>query len=110
MEIIKQVVSALKPLGIETAYQSYDGDADKYIMFGIYGDSDEGYADDEATANQYNITLSYWCMNPMDLEVTKQIKRAMKQSGFKYDGGNSMPKTDDKYGWSMDFIYIEYLD
>ena len=108
MEINKLIVSALKPLGIVTAYQSYNGTDDKYIMYSVYNEDDGAVFDDEATEVHYNIQLALWCKNPHDVALYRQIKQLMKQNGFVFDGAKDRID-EEHYGKQMDFIYVEYL-
>ena len=110
MEINKLVVSTLAPLGIVTAFQSYNGTADKHIMYSVYDENEGAVYDDEATEIQHYIQLGYWCEKPQDLAVYQQIKQLMKKAGFKFDGAQDRFNDESgKYGKNIDFIYTEYL-
>lgn len=107
MDIKQLIFDTLKPLGIKTAYQTYSGADDKYIMFGMDED-DSGYEDDEATEIVYNVQLNYWCTRPQDVDLYKQIKKQLKSAGFIFDGASDR-FDDGYYGKQMEYIYTEYL-
>lgn len=105
----KDIINLLSPLGIKVAHIEYIGTADKYITFNI-DELDSDYADDDNTSILYKIKLNYWCKNPDDLYLYKNIKQLLKSSGFRSGSISDEYEVKEKtYGKSMELEYIEIL-
>ena len=104
-EKIKNILNDIAPV----FYQSTKNKKDKYIIFSIYDEQDSMIYDDVNMAEKYYITLTYWCKNPRDLILYKQIKEILKSNDFTFNGCSD-EKDGDYNGKNMDFIYEEILE
>ncbi|WP_315112909.1 hypothetical protein [Clostridium intestinale] len=89
MDIIELVAEALEPLGIDTLYGWYDKNLnDTHITYLEFDNSNDNFADDEATTEEHYITVDLWTKNSSEVTtLKKEIKRLLKLGGFFYQDG-----------------------
>lgn len=98
------IVDILETLGIDLAYGEYTGDADEYIVFSIYHDNEDDFADNTNLSEVYYITVNYYFKSLKNIEKWKRIKDLLKENGLAYDGGQDLLGLHI-HGKNMDFIY-----
>lgn len=100
----KLIFDALNPLGIDVAFEDYEGEADTYIRFfylpQVQFDSDD---DERYTVHYVQVDLfTKWDY----AQLTKEIKQAMKNYGFKKNHENQMYEKDTKLFHKILRFYI----
>lgn len=100
----QSIVDILETLGIDLAYGEYTGDADEYIVFSIYRDNEDDFADNKNLSEVYYITVNYYFKSLKNIEKWKRIRDLLKENEFIYDGGQDLLGLPI-HGKNMDFIY-----
>lgn len=106
--INKKIKDTLSPLNIPTFYMKCGRQSDKYILFSIYNEKDTDKYDNKNLSETYYIALNYWYKEPNDFKLYKEIKKVLKQNGFKFDGSRDL-QDGDYFGKNLDFIYKEFV-
>ena len=81
MNIKKQLKKALEPLKIPVNQSTYIGKKVPYIVFQVYLEQGELFADDEELVTGYYIHLDLFGKENME-ELSEKIKKLMKEAGF----------------------------
>ncbi|WP_026478167.1 hypothetical protein [Alkaliphilus transvaalensis] len=81
MSLNKDILTALSPLNIPVAYQTYSGKAETYITFFTYLEKSELYADDEEKIAGHYIQLDLWTKSDFT-DLVSEVHSCMKQAGF----------------------------
>ena len=81
MSLNKDILTALSPLNIPVAFQTYSGKSDTYITFFTYLEKSELHADDEEEIGGNYIQIDLWSKEDYT-ELTYEIHKYMKQAGF----------------------------
>lgn len=103
--ILEQLENILKELGIELAYQKYEGKSDEYLIFDVYDNKDSDYCDNTNLKELHYVTINYWHRSKSKIKNYSRIKKLLKNNGFFFDGMKTLSKTDGLYGKNLDFIY-----
>ncbi len=82
MSINKEVMLALKDLGVPVRFQRYSGDADTYITFFTYLERPEGHADDQERFTGYYVQVDIWSKQDYSTVVNTVWER-MVQADFR---------------------------
>ena len=102
-----KLVEVLETLGIDLAFMEYEGNSNEYIIFNIYNEEANNFADDDNLSDVYYIQVNYWFKSLKNLDKYNEIKELLKENGFMFDGAKDL-KDNGYYGKNMDFIYINY--
>lgn len=87
----KQIIDALKNLGIPVSFQKYSGTKqpdgtikmlDTYITFFNYLENLEDYANNEATSESYYIQIDVWSKGDYETLI-KSVLENLKIAGFR---------------------------
>lgn len=81
MSINKDVVTALKGIGVPVSFQQYSGDADTYITFFTYLEKPESHADDEEISTGYYVQIDVWSKKDYT-DLVKVVHKKMSAAGF----------------------------
>ena len=81
MSLNKDILTALSPLNIPVAFQTYSGKADTYITFFTYLEKAELHADDKEEIGGNYIQLDLWSKSDYT-ELIREIHKYMKEAGF----------------------------
>lgn len=100
------IVDILETLGIDLAYQEYDGSSEEYIVFYIDNENDDNFSDDINETEEYEIVVRYYYKSLKNIEKYKKIKSLMKQNNFSFYKCNDSKK-DDYYCKDMNFRYTK---
>lgn len=77
----KRIFDALKPVDVDVAFEDYTGSDDTYIRF-FFMPSVQFDSDDDENYITHYVQLDLFTKWDY-IELTKEIKQAMKQAGFK---------------------------
>ncbi len=81
MSINKDVLAALKDIGVPVQFQSYTGKADTYITFFTYLDKPEQHADDEELITGHYVQIDVWRKTDYT-DLVKTVHEKMLAAGF----------------------------
>ena len=100
----KRIFDALESVGVDVAFEDYEGSDDTYIRFfflpQVQFDSDDG---EQYIIHYIQIDLfTKWDYT----QLTKDIKQAMKQAGFKRNFEDQRYETDTKLYHKIIRFYI----
>lgn len=100
------IMDTLAPTNIPIEYQDYTGSGSQYIRF-FYLPQVDFQADDDERYNVIYVQVDYFTIgNPNP--IAKQIKKLMKQAGFKKNHEHEDYETDTKlFHYILRFYYIE---
>ncbi|MGM8213569.1 hypothetical protein ACLIBH_12400 [Virgibacillus sp. W0430] len=102
----KKIFDALNPLGKEVAFEDYTGSDDTYIRF-FFLPQVQFDSDDEEQYITHYVQLDLFTKWDY-IQLTKDIKDAMKQAGFKKNFEDQRYETDTKfYHKILRFYFIE---
>ena len=104
-----KIVEVLETLGIDLAFMEYEGNSNEYIIFNIYNEESNNFADDDNLSDVYYIQINYWFKSLKNLNKYNKIKDLLKENGFMFDGAKDL-KDNGYYGKNMDFIYVNYKE
>lgn len=82
MNVNERIVSALAPLAVPVAYQTYAGTASTYITFFTYMDQPEQFADDHESVLGLYVQVDIWSQGDTS-ELTQQAHEALRAAGFR---------------------------
>ncbi|MCB2300654.1 hypothetical protein [Clostridium tagluense] len=91
----KQIIDALKNLGISVSFQTYAGKATTYITFFNYLENLENYADNEATSESCYIQVDVWSLGDYSILI-KNVLESLKLAGFRRTYMTEMYENDTK--------------
>jgi len=77
----KQIIDALKNLGVSVTFQTYSGSETTYITFFNYLENGEGYADNKETSTGHYIQVDIWSKGDYTTLVESALE-ALKQAEF----------------------------
>jgi len=77
----KQIIDALKDLGVSVTFQTYDGTETTYITFFNYLENGSSYADNKETSTGNYIQIDVWSMGDYTTLVDGVLE-ALKQAEF----------------------------
>ena len=104
-----KIVEVLETLGIDLAFMEYEGNSNEYIIFNIYNEESNNFADDDNLSDVYYIQVNYWFKSLKNIKNYEKIKDLLKENGFMFDGAKDL-KDNGYYGKNMDFIYVNYKE
>lgn len=104
-----KLLEILEELNIPIGFQTFEGEAEEYIIFNIYDDKDSRFFDNENLSETYYISINYWTTKKSKLNNYKKIKTLLKELDFEYRNGKDLV-LDGAYGRSLTFKYEYYLD
>lgn len=92
----KEIIKALKPLGVPVLYGWYDESLNKtHITFFTFNEVPEDYSDDEYESIENYIQVDIWSKENVE-ELKKKVKKAMKDNGFRFIEGKDQFEPDYK--------------
>lgn len=100
----KKIIDALKPLGVDVAFEHYEGGADTFIRF-FFLPSVQFDADDEEIYKTHYVQIDLFTKWNY-LQLAKDIENAMKQAGFKKNFEDQTYETDTKFYHKIFRFYI----
>ena len=112
IDIIALVSKSLEPLNIMVIEGWYDKELNKtHITVHEYLDSEDDFQDDEASELEHNMQVDIWSMDSIEAyNLKKQVKKLLKENGFKFTSGQDLPESDTKiYHKALRFTYLEEL-
>jgi hypothetical protein len=81
MSINKDILTALKDIGVPVSFQHYSGEADTYITFFTYLDKPEQHADDGELITGHYVQIDVWSKRDYT-SLVKTIHQRMLAAGF----------------------------
>ena len=81
MSINKDILTALKDIGVPVSFQHYSGEADTYITFFTYLDKPEQHADDGELITGHYVQIDVWSKRDYT-SLVKTIHQRMLNAGF----------------------------
>lgn len=102
----KRIFDALRPLGVDVAFEHYEGSDDTYIRF-FFLPSVQFDADDDETYITHYVQIDLFTKWDYT-QLAKDIKNAMKNAGFKKNFEDQTYENDTKfYHKIFRFYFIE---
>ena len=88
-----------------------------YVIFSCTNEIDSDRFDNNFLSEFYNLDVTLWYTNPQDGCLYRQIKKALKNKGFKFkkcydvidENSNDTVGVDIYYGKLMEFSYKRFL-
>ena len=88
-----------------------------YVIFSCTNEIDSDRFDNNFLSEYYNLDVTLWYTNPQDGCLYKEIKKALKNKGFKFkkcydvidENSNDTVGVDVYYGKLMEFSYKRFL-
>jgi hypothetical protein len=81
MSINKDVLAALKDIGVPVRFQNYTGKANTYITFFTYLDKPEQHADDAELTTGHYVQVDVWSKGDYT-DLVNTIHQKMLDAGF----------------------------
>ena len=81
MSINKDILAALKDIGVPVRFQTYTGTADPYITFFTYLDKPEQHADDQELTTGHYVQIDIWSKGDYT-DLVKTVHSKMLAAGF----------------------------
>ncbi|MBO1003737.1 hypothetical protein ACFSKI_19185 [Pseudogracilibacillus auburnensis] len=100
----KRIFDALKSVDIDVAFEDYEGSDDTYIRFFFLPPVPFDTDDNEQYVTHY-VQLDLFTKWDY-IQLTKEIKQAMKQAGFKRNFEDQRYETDTKFFHKILRFYI----
>ena len=82
MSVNERVITALSPLGVPVAFQTYSGEADPYITFFTYLEQPEQHADDRETITGRYVQVDLWVKGDYT-DLAALVDQRMTAAGFR---------------------------
>lgn len=81
MSINKLIIDTLKPLGIPTRFQTYEGKEETYITFFCYNEQGEIYGDDIEIVTGFYMQVDIWSKGNIE-KLKIDTAKLLNASGF----------------------------
>ncbi|RXI58987.1 hypothetical protein [Clostridium tetani] len=81
MSTNKLIIDTLKPLGVPTRFQTYEGKEETYITFFCYNEQGESYADDIEIATGFYMQIDLWSKGNLE-KIKENTIKLLKANGF----------------------------
>ncbi|EKS4344849.1 hypothetical protein QB607_002845 [Clostridium botulinum] len=109
MSINKLIIDTLKPLGVPTRFQTYEGKEETYITFFCYNEQGECFADDTEIATGLYMQVNIWSKGNVE-QLKIDTVELLKKAGFiKRPGAQDLYEPDTRIFHKVlrFFYYVE---
>lgn len=103
------IMTALSSINVPKAFMKYNGTASTYIVFFVFNEAGQEFADNDETATQYNVQVSVFSKTDLSTLVDSVIT-AMKTAGFNRTSAIDLFEEETQfYHKAIRFAYLKVL-
>lgn len=109
------IMSALSSINVPKSFMKYNGTASTYIVFFVFNEAGQEYADNNETATQYNVQISVFSKTDYT-SLVESVMSAMKAAGFSrtsaidlFDDNKNTAEGSIFYHKAIRFVYTKVL-